>query len=188
MPDHRRYHVPGATYFFTLVTHQRRRFLTSGLGRRCLREAFEEELKVRPFEIVAIVLLPDHLHTLWALPEGDARYSVRWRRVKERFTNAYLAAGGTEGDRSASRLSRQERGVWQRRFWEHVVRDGDDFKRCLDYIHCNPVRHGLARNAAEYPWSAFHRWVGLGEYDLAWGTGEVTVDVAGAEWEGEGLA
>ena len=182
MSTYRRWYVPGGTYFFTVVTHRRRPILASELGRTCLRLAIEAERAIRPFEMPAIVLLPDHLHTIWSLPDQDQDFSLRWRKIKERFTTAFLSGGGQEAERSPSRRQRGERGVWQRRFWEHVVRDDDDFKRCLDYIHCNPVKHGLAERASAYPFSSFGRWVELGEYDSLWGTGEV-VDIPGAEWE-----
>src|SRR5262249_19679669 len=151
-----------------VVTHRRRPILATDLGRECLRAAIEAERAVRPFEMPAMVLLPNHLHTIWVLPDGDAEFSVRWREIKEHFTTAFLAGGGQEGVAPASRRRRGERGVWQRRFWEHVIRDVDDFKRCADYIHCNPVKHGLAPRAAAYPWSSFNRWVELGEYDPLW--------------------
>jgi putative transposase len=179
---YRRYYIPGGTYFFTVVTCGRCPLLTSDLAREHLRAAIRAERLVRPFDVLAFVLLPDHLHTIWALPEADADYSTRWRRIKERFTGTYLAAGGVETGRSESRLRRKERGVWQRRFWEHTVRDEDDLKRCLDYLHFNPVKHGHAARVSEYPWPSFHRWVEMGEYDPTWGTAEVT-DVPGAEWE-----
>src|SRR5262245_12920126 len=118
MSNYRRYFVPGGTIFFTVVTHQRRPFLTESLARDCLRLAIETVRAKRPFGILAVVLLPDHLHALWTLPGGDTAYSVRWRRIKEEFTVRYLQSGGREGRRSTSRQSRQERGVWQRRFWE----------------------------------------------------------------------
>jgi putative transposase len=118
---------------------------------------------------VAIVLLPDHLHSVWRLPPGDDNYSLRWQKVKESFTRSYLASGGAEGRSTASRRRNQERAVWQRRFWEHTCRDEDDVKRCVDYVHWNPIKHRLARRVAEYPWSSFHRYVRLGEYSLDWG-------------------
>ncbi|MFO0851107.1 MAG: transposase [Gemmataceae bacterium] len=183
MPRYRRAFVPGGTYFFTAVTHQRRPILLGDSGRRCLRAALAAVRQRFPFGCEAIVLLPDHLHTIWTLPPGDDRYDLRWQRFKRLFTDAYLSAGGVEGDRTASRVRRQERGVWQRRFWEHTVRDEDDFKRCLDYLHYNPVKHGLASRVTDYPWSTFHRWVTHGEYEPEWGTGFVCPDIPGAEWE-----
>src|SRR5262245_6926147 len=143
MPNYRRNYVPGGTYFFTVVTHERRPFLTTELAKTCLRTAFEKEKEKRPFEIVAIVLLPDHLHTIWTLPTGDDNYSRRWASIKESFTREFLKNGGAEGTRSVSRRKHRERSVWQRRFWEHTCEDEDDLKRFLDYLHWNPCKHGL---------------------------------------------
>src|SRR5262245_43113897 len=114
MPNYRRSYVPGGTYFFTVVTHERRPFLTSELSRTCLREALESEQSKRPFEILAMVLLPDHLHTIWTLPPDDDNYSVRWAAVKESFTRAFLKRGGEEGTISTSRSKYRERAIWQR--------------------------------------------------------------------------
>lgn len=169
MSEYRRYYVAGGTYFFTVVTQLRRAFLTSELARQCLREAMETVREKRPFEMPAIVLLPDHLHVLWTLPTGDDDYSTRWRRIKEEFTTNYLARGGSEGPYSASRASHGERGVWQRRYWEHTIRDEKDFERHFDYIHYNPVKHGYATAPSEWPHSSFHRWVAAGVYEPLWG-------------------
>lgn len=136
-----------------------------------------------PFEIPAIVLLPDHLHALWTLPPEDADYSVRWGMIKSRFTLYHRMAGGAEGRRTRSHVAHRGRAVWQHRFWEHTVRDEDDFKRCLDYIHWNPVKHGLVSRVKEYRWSSFRRWVGLGEYDEDWGGPPPGPEIHGAEWE-----
>jgi putative transposase len=103
------------------------------------------------------------------LPAHDANFSVRWGRIKERFTRSFLAVGGEEGQPTDSRQRHRERAVWQRRFWEHTCRDEDDLKRCLDYLHWNPVKHGLVACVRDYPWSSFHRFVRLGEYDMDWG-------------------
>jgi putative transposase len=183
MPNYRRWYVPGGTYFFTVVTHLRRPILTTDLARPILNRAVRNEMTRAPFDLTAVVLLPDHLHAIWTLLDGDADYSTRWKKIKEEFTRSYLACGGEEAPVSASRTGRQERGVWQPRFWEHVVRDEDDFKRCLDYVHWNPVKHGVVSRVKDYPWSSFRRYVELGEYDLEWG-GEVEVkNLSGAEWE-----
>jgi len=171
MSDYRRWRVAGGTYFFTLVTYGRRPILTTELGRRCLRQAFRVVREARSFEVFGIVLLPDHLHAVLSLPPGDDAYSVRLRRLKEEFTKGYLAAGGREGVTSAERIARGERGVWQRRFWEHVIRDEDDFERHLDYVHFNPVKHGHARCPREWPFSSFHRWVRRGVYEANWACG-----------------
>lgn len=169
MPNYRRNFVPGGTYFFTVVVHERRPILTTRLGRSCFRRALRKIRAKRPFQLVAIVLLPDHLHAVWKLPPGDADYSTRWAQIKESFTRSFLTAGGREGYRSRSRITKRERGVWQRRGWEHTVDDEDELKRCVDYIHWNPVKHGHVERVQDYRWSTFHRYVREGEYELDWG-------------------
>jgi putative transposase len=171
MSDYRRYYVPGGTYFFTIVTHERRPILTTDLARRCLHEAIETVRKKRPFEVPAIVLLPDHWHMMLTLPTGDDRYATRLRRIKEEFTKLFLDGGGSEGDRSLSRQKRSERGVWQRRFWEHTIEDEEDFDRHFDYIHYNPVKHGCTTSPCHWPYSSIHRWVQHGVYEIGWGRG-----------------
>jgi len=183
MPNYRRYYVPGGTYFFTVVTRSRRQFLTTELARGLLSTGIREERKVAPFEAVAIVLLPDHFHYIWTLPPEDVDYSSRIKRIKSSFTKNYLRSGGIEAEVSGGKRKKHERGVWQSRFWEHTVRDEDDFRRCLDYIHWNPVKHGYASRPCDYPYSTFHKFVRLGEYEPLWGTGAVVLDVPGAEWE-----
>jgi putative transposase len=169
MSDYRRWYVPGGTLFFTLVTYRRRPLLTEPLARRCLRQAIQIVRAKRPFAIPAFVLLPDHLHALWTLPHGDADYSVRWRRIKEEFTRRYLHEGGLEVEQTVSRRRRNERGVWQRRFWEHAIRDEVDLERHFDYIHYNPVKHGLATCPRDWPFSSFHRCVCEHHYPPDWG-------------------
>ena len=170
-----RYHRnrEGSTYFFTVVTHCRRPILTTDLGRSALRRAIREVRRDRPFEVMAVVLLPDHLHTIWTLPRGDADYSTRWRRIKSLFTKEWHAGGGTSIGLTRNRSIRGERGVWQRRFYEHTCRDETDLKRCLDYLHVNPLRHGLVNRVQDWPWSTFHRFVKLGEYPPNWGDASI---------------
>ena len=172
MPNYRRFTVPGALYFFTVVTHERRPFLVDPIARRCLREAFRVVRARYAFEIPAIVVLPDHLHAIWSMPQADSAYSLRWRRIKEEFTERYLAQGGHDGARSASRQKREERGVWQRRFWEHTILDDTDFERHVDYIHYNPVKHGLVACPRDWAFSSFARWVRQGIYPDSWGCAE----------------
>jgi putative transposase len=157
-------------FFFTVVTHQRRPLLTSTPGIDCLRTSFRTILEKFPFQLDAIVMLPDHLHALWTLPENDADYSTRWRRIKGEFTKSYLQAGGEEGIRSSSRRRRHERGIWQRRFWEHQIRNELDLERHADYLHYNPVRHGLVSCPRDWPYSSFHQWVAEGIYAPDWGS------------------
>ena len=135
-----------------------------------------------PFELTAMVLLPDHLHAVWTLPTGDDRYSLRWKLVKEKFTRHYLEGGGREIAVSASRLHQGERGIWQRRFWEHTVRDEEDLKRSIDYIHWNPKKHGHVNNVRDWPWSSFHRFVTLREYTVEWGAQDPTPGYDEPEW------
>jgi putative transposase len=168
MPDYRRWRAEGGVFFFTVVTHQRQPIFSAPLALRLLRNAIAGVRHKRPFELRAIVLLPDHLHMLWRLPEGDAEYSTRMGLIKKRFTSTYLAAGGREGASTASRRKHRIRGVWQKRFIEHTIRDYADYKRHLDYIHANPVKHGLVSMPREWPHSSFHRHVRAGEYDLDW--------------------
>ena len=172
MPNYLRLYEPGATYFFTLVTHGRRRFLTTPLARTCLREAWRDTVRRNPFRLVAVCLLPDHLHCLWSLPDGDADFSSRWRFLKAQFTRKFLARGGREGEQTTSRIARRERAVWQRRFWEHRIRDEKDFARHFDYVHFNPVKHELVTWPEDWPWSTFHRYLAKGWYETRWGRDE----------------
>ncbi len=169
MSDYRRWFVPGGTFFFTVVTYARRPILTTKAGRELLRAAILSVRERHPFTIVATVLLPDHWHLVMQLPLDDDRYSLRMKQIKEKFSRSWLAAGLPENAVTQSQLKRGERGVWQPRFWEHTVRDEDDFERCVDYIHWNPRKHGLVERVADWWWSSFHRFVRLGQYDIHWG-------------------
>ena len=172
MPDYRRAHQPGSTYFFTVVTNQRRPILLEPVARKALRKAFHHTVERFPFQLDAICLLPDHLHCIWTLPENDADFSTRWKLVKASFSRQYLLFGGKPGPISASKVNKGELGIWQRRFWEHLIRNTDDLNRHLDYLHYNPVKHGLAGSVAEWPWSSFHRYVRQGYYAPDWGCKE----------------
>ena len=168
MSEYRRWRVAGGFYFFTVVTAERRPLLTTDLGRGCLRDAISSVRVRLPFEMIAQVLLPDHLHVVMHLPAGETDYSTRWRQIKTLFSRQYLAQVPAL-PRSASRLRRQEHGIWQRRFYEHTIRDEVDLKRCVDYIHINPVKHRLVSRVRDWPWSSFHRFVEQREYDADWG-------------------
>lgn len=168
MPSYRRAHAPGGTFCFTLVTESRAPIFESEHARRLLHDAIAECAKRRPFVLDAIVLLPDHGHMLMTLPEGDGGYSMRLAAIKATFTRSYLAGGGVEQVRSAARVAKRRRGVWQRWFWEHLIRDQDDFNAHLNYIHYNPVKHGLAKCPHAWTFSSFHRWVERGGYAADW--------------------
>ena len=172
--------VPGATYFFTVALQDRRStWLTDQIG--LLRDALSLTKSKHPFRIDAMVVLPEHLHALWTLPDDDADFSLRWLLIKRRFTRQLLCRGLLDAGASRRRGD-AERSLWQRRFWEHQVRDDADFERHVDYIHYNPVKHGLAARAGDWPHSSFHRYVRQGLREADWG---LTVDAGGVR---EGMA
>lgn len=172
MSNYRRARVPGGGYFFTVVTRHRQPLFTSEDRIEILRDAFRQIKARRPFDIEAIVILPDHLHALWRLPDGDADFSGRWREIKKQVSNLIAPASDDQG----------ERRVWQRRFWEHLIRDEADWRRHLDYIHYNPVKHGLATRPLDWPWSSFRAAVARGWYTEDWG-GDVGPELVGMELE-----
>lgn len=169
MTNYRRRKIEGGTYFFTQVTHKRQPWLCSDVIRPLLRSAFFKVRENHPFTIDAIVLLPDHMHCIWTLPSNDQDYGTRWRLIKSNVTRQAASQLQLQTDRSESRQKRKESNLWQRRFWEHSIRDDDDFARHFDYIHYNPVRHGLCQQAADWPYSSFHRYVMQGVYSVDWG-------------------
>lgn len=167
--EYRRVRINGGTYFFTvnLLECKGNDLLTRHID--LLRQAVQQVKKQHPFKIHAWVVLPDHLHCLLELPAGDSNYALRWRLIKTLFSRSI-----PENEfRTQVRLRRRERGIWQRRFWEHVIRDQRDFNHHLDYIHYNPVKHGLVHRVADWPYSTFHYWVRCGVYDEHWGEGFV---------------
>jgi putative transposase len=170
MSDFRRFYVPGGSFFFTVVTERRAPILCLDDSRVLLRKAIMECRRRWPFRIDAFVLLDDQLHAIWTLPEGDSRYPTRWGWIKKEFTKAYLASGGNEQTVSRSRLRQRRRGVLQRRYWDHALRDEHDYARHFDYIHYNPVKHGVVESVRDWPYSSFHRWVRLGVYPPHWGS------------------
>ncbi len=163
MPNYRRARVPGGTYFFTVnLLDRRRRLLVEHAA--LLGEALRETRRVRPFDLLAIVVLPDHLHCVWRLPEGDADNANRWAQIKS-YVSRRLPK---EEPCSQYRISRRERGLWQRRYWEHLIRNEDDLGRHVDYLHLNPVKHGHVSRACDWPYSSFRQWVARGVYALDW--------------------
>jgi len=163
---YRRAYVPGGTYFFTVNLADRgARYLTTHIT--ALREAVREVRRAHPFEIVAWVVLPEHMHTVWALPSGDFDYSMRWNQIKGGFSRRIRR----EEPICATRVGKRERGIWQRRFWEHLIRDEEDLARHVDYVHFNPVKHGYVNRVTDWPFSSFHRFVRRGLLPRDWGNG-----------------
>ena len=222
MPNYRRAAISGGTYFFTLVTSRRQKILCHDNFRTALRDAITTTREKMPFAIDAMVLMPDHLHAIWTLPENDHDYSARWSMIKrlvtqrlggvvgahgapyvlpsdgvvgahgapygdgggDGFVGCAVRTGISHGPRvSASRIKRREGAIWQRRFWEHQVRDQAELNRCLDYLHWNPVKHGIVNKVSDWPYSTFHRFVREGVYAQDWG-GQ-GVDAADADVFGE---
>jgi putative transposase len=164
MPNYIRAFIPGGTFFFTVAILERhRQLLTQHIAE--LRHAFASVKTQKPYVMHAVVILPDHLHCIWTLPDSDADFSSRWQAIKAHFARTIP----TSEQLSPRRQKKGERGIWQRRFWEHVIRDENDFERHADYIHYNPVKHGHVRAGADWPYSSFRRFVGRGLYPMDWG-------------------
>jgi putative transposase len=162
MVRYRRNLVQGGTYLFTVTLADRgSTALTDHIG--ALRAAFRTARNERPFTIDAIVILPDHLHTMLTLPAGDADFSGRWRRIKGHFSTRMIEAGV-----AIKRHANGELALWQRRFWEHTVRNDDDFARHVDYIHYNPVKHRFVSRVRDWRYSSFHRYVRQGLLPENW--------------------
>ncbi|MDE8349934.1 MAG: transposase [Acidocella sp.] len=174
MTNYRRNRVPGGTYFFTVNLYDRRTALLVQHIEH-LRDAVRKVRLSEPFHIDAFVVLPDHLHCVWTLPADDTNYSGRWRAIKTIFSKHIPP----DEFRSASRHGKGERGIWQRRFWEHTIRDAQDYTRHIDYVHFNPVKHGLVAEPKDWPFSSFHRTMAAGLYPSEWAGVETPVDHTG---------
>ena len=168
MPDYRRYFNPGGTFFFTVVTNDRKPILCTIKGREFLRVSIQMVKKERPSEALAFVLLPEHFHCIWKLPDEDGDFSVRIACLKKMFTSLWLKNNGQESAISEARQKHREKGIWQKRFWEHTIRDNDDFINHVNYIHYNPVKHNLAKCPHKWPYSTFHKWKDDGYYKEEW--------------------
>ena len=175
MPDYRRAWHPGGTWFFTVNALQRgdNDLLVRHIG--LLREVIRDVRHRHRFAIHGWVVLPEHMHCVLELPPSDTDFATRWRLIKAGFSKGLPA---TER-RSAVRRARGERGIWQRRYWEHLIRNEQDYRAHLDYLHLNPVRHGHVRRVADWPHSTFHAWVERGVYSLDW-AGSDFADALGA--------
>lgn len=162
--NYRRNRLQGGTYFFTVVTANRDPVFSSAAAVACLRSSFNAVMERFPFVIDAMVVLPDHLHSIWTLPENDHDFSGRWRLIKAGFTKSAKHLPGIPLHVNGS--------LWQKRFWEHTIRDDRDFARHADYIHFNPVKHGYVSKAVDWPYSSFHRYVRKGFLPIDWAVDE----------------
>lgn len=171
MSHFRRSRVTGGTFFFTVVTCRRQRFLCDDDVRVALRESIRHTREQHPFEIDAWVLLPDHMHCMWTLPDGDADFSVRWNVIKRGVTRRVGARLQRADLMNESKSAHRESTLWQRRFWEHQIRDDRDLQAHVDYIHFNPVKHGYVARAIDWPYSSVHRSIRDGVISDDWGGG-----------------
>jgi putative transposase len=167
MPDYHRVYVNGGTYFFTLITYMRYPIFKEETAIRLLKNCFQITMKKYLFYVDAIVIMPDHLHTIWTLPDGEFDFSVRWKQIKMTFSKRY--SGNYSNKLTKSMINKKEKGIWQRRFWEHAIRSQEDFNKHCDYIHYNPVKHGLVNIPTEWEHSSFRKFVEKGLYDKDWG-------------------
>src|SRR5437868_3420425 len=173
MPQYRRVKLSGGTFFFTVAIADRSDDMLVREVER-LRHAYRLVQQRRPFQTVAICILPDHLHAIWSLPENDAEFPMRWNLIKAAFSRELPAARS----RSARHIRKREKGLWQRRYWEHAIRDETDLRRHIDYIHFNAVKHGLVSRVVDWPHSSFHQYVEREDLPADWG-GDVR-EIAGS--------
>lgn len=174
MSRYRRSLIPGATYFFTLALADRESSLLVTEALR-FREAYRHVLKQRPVRTLALALMPDHIHAIWEMPPEDADYSVRWGLIKSRFSRGLPVVS----QRSASQVAHRDAGIWQRRFWEHRIRDEKDLDKHVAYVHFNAVKHGLVQRVGDWPFSSFHHYVRTGYLSADWQADDVETEGLG---------
>jgi len=183
MSRYRRAATAGASYFFTVVAYRRQTIFCDEVFRNALRAAITSVRVAHPFVIDAWVLLPDHLHCVWTLPEGDADFSTRWKIIKRAVSVACREDYRRAEWMTASKLKHRESTIWQRRFWEHQIRDDLDLERHVDYIHFNPVKHGYVKSVIDWPYSTFRRYLQQGIYSPDWAGGVEDVELKAGEIE-----
>ncbi len=176
MPRYRRIRVEGGIFFFTVTLADRSSDLLIRHVDR-LRRIYASVKERQPFETVAICVLPDHLHAIWQLPPDDSDFPIRWSLIKSGFSRGLP----DDAKRTPSKIAKRERGLWQRRYWEHAIRDNADLERHIDYIHFNPVKHGLVNRVCDWPHSSFSRYVAQGDLRSDWGGN--SGDIAGGYGE-----
>jgi putative transposase len=175
--EYRRVYIPGGTYFFTLVTFQRKPIFSNPEAINILRKAINYTMDRMPFKIIAMVILPEHLHCIWSLPQSSSDYSTRWRLIKSYFSHEW---NGNKESEISSRKNKGEVDTWQRRFWEHLIRDENDLNDHIEYIHYNPVKHGLVTEPSTWEYSSFQKYVNDGILPADWGK-------SGNTWQGTSL-
>jgi putative transposase len=163
--NYRRVYQPGGTFFFTLVTFNRNNYFSSQSNVEILGDAFRYVIKKHPFNMIAHVILPDHLHVIWQLPEGDQDYSTRWRLIKS------FVSRNWNNQKCASDITQliYTHRFWQNRFWEHTIRNQLDLDKHIDYIHFNPVKHKLVEDPLKWKYSSFGKFLDEGTYTDDWG-------------------
>ncbi|MEA3327331.1 MAG: transposase [Chloroflexota bacterium] len=171
MPNYRRVRIKGGTYFFTLVTYKRQKIFASLEVRELLLKSINHVKEFHPFSMIAYCVLLDHIHLLWQMPENEYDYSLRIAEIKKLFSKQYKHKISVIPSLNELQTNRGESGIWQRRFWEHYIRDKVDLNRHIDYIHYNPVKHGLVNRVRDWPSSSFFEYVSLGNYHIDWGEG-----------------
>ena len=176
---YRRAFIPGGSFFFTLVTEKRRAIFNDERNVDTLRAAFAKIKAQRPFDIDAIVIMPDHLHCIWTLPPHDLDFATRWRLIKTWFTKH--CDPSLRAPPNKARQNKQEQAIWQHRYWEHALRDEADFESHVDYIHYNPVKHQHVTAPREWPHSSFHRYVEIGIYPADWAASNMDFEGIGHE-------
>jgi len=170
MVNYRRSKTPGALYFFTVTLRNRQsNLLITHIND--LRHAMKTVQIQHPYKIEAIAILPDHLHTIWQLPKNDNNYSLRWQRIKGIFTRRIIKKG--------MKIAKNHRGeypIWQRRFWEHTIRNENDFENHVNYIHHNPIKHGLVKKVKDWPYSSLHKYIREGLLPPGWSEDPVEIE------------
>ena len=165
--EYRRTHIKGGRFFFTVVSYRREKIFTTAENIDVLRQGIRQVMQRHPFTIDAFVVLPEHLHCIWTMPQDDHDFSKRWRLIKSYFSR-HCTHGHKE--QNETRIRKKEQTIWQRRFWEHFIRDEKDFISHVEYIHYNPVRHGFVQAPKDWKYSSFHRYTDNGVYDREWGS------------------
>ena len=169
MSNYRRAAAKGGSYFFTLVSYQRRNIFCDKAIRLALRQAIKTTQKKYPFNIDAWVLLPNHMHCIWTLPEEDNNFSQRWSLIKRKVSIECAQQYKQQQLLTESKVKHRESTIWQRRFWEHQIRNQQDFNNHLDYIHYNPVKHNYCNSPSQWQYSTIHRYIKVGYYAYNWG-------------------